>query len=108
MYIKPTSKAKDGSIFDIHEAAEEFLIYAKNDEIAMPWDADISISGGNVTLEGSISGGSAATPESAGYCKCICSITRFDQWYQIEVPEYIIEENPDLLEAIKEAGWIEA
>lgn len=107
MYIAPTEKAKEGSIFDVHEMAYEFLLYPKREDTPTPMDADISIEGGNVVIEGSIMGSDVNKPDNAGFCKCVCSIRRFNQWYELEVPGSVLEEHPDLMQAIEDAGWAE-
>lgn len=102
MFIRPTTKAS-GSIFDIHENADELLLYPVHEDIACPWDAEIYVEGDKVVLIGSVGGGSANNYKNAGFCRCECSVDNFDNFYKLEVPG----DNEELLNAIKEAGWEE-
>ena len=104
MYIKPTKEAK-GSIFDIHEDADSILLYPVDDDIPAPWDADITIEGDKVIIEGSIFGGSFADYKHAGYCHCEISIDKFPKAYRVEVPGF---EESELAQALFAAGWIKA
>lgn len=99
MYIKPTKEAK-GSIFDIHERAIDILLYPTNDEVPCPWDADISIENGVVTLYGGLgpSGGSAGS-----HCTCTVRVDDFSKYYKLEVPD----NDKELVRAVQEAGWVE-
>lgn len=100
MYIKPTKAAK-GSIFDIHESAMDMLLYPTNDEVPCPWDADISVENGVVTLSGGLgpSGGSTGS-----HCTCTVRVDDFSKYYKLEVPD----NDEELVRAVQEAGWVEA
>lgn len=99
MYIKPTKEAK-GNIFDIHDDAMDLLIYPVNNEVPCPWDADIDVSDGVVTLSGGL-GPSGGSPGS--YCTCKVRVDDFSKYYKLEVPE----DDEDLIRALQEAGWVE-
>lgn len=102
MYIKPTKEAK-GNIFDVHKDADSILLYPANEDTPCPWDADISIEGDKVIVDGSIFGGSSADYQHAGHCRCEISVDNFPRAYKLECPD-----NPELIKALEAAGWVEA
>lgn len=112
MYIRPTQNAKEGNFGDILEKYGfeslyyDLLLYRNNEDVATPWDADITIKEGNVILDGSMVPGSAPTPRAAGHCVCTCSISKFNELFQIEVPN-LLDEGDDGDDGRFEAytGW---
>lgn len=102
MYIKPTKNAKNGSIFEVHERAYDMLLYSKGDDVPTPWDADISIEDGWVVLEGAMAPGGLSDRAT---CVCRVPIEYFSRYYELEVPNYLKNEAPDIVDAIKSAGW---
>lgn len=99
MYIKPTKEA-NGNIFDVHESAMDILLYPTNDEVPCPWDADIDVADGVVTLFGGL-GPSGGSPGS--HCICKVRVDDFSKYYKLEVPE----DDEELIRALQEAGWVE-
>ena len=97
MFIKPTKDAS-GSLFDVHEEADELLLYPANEDVACPWDADIYVEGGKVILVGSLLPGGAR----GGSCRCECSVDDFTKFYKLEAPDV----SDDLLNALYNAGWV--
>lgn len=98
MYIKPTKEAK-GSIFDVHESAIDMLLYPLNDEVPCPWDADINVENGVVTLSGGLGPGGGAP---GSYCTCTVRVDDFNKYYKLEVPE----NDEELIRAVQESGWV--
>ena len=105
MHIKPTEKAREGSIFDIGVGAEEFLLIPKSEEVPCPWDADVSVHQNKIILEGFLAPGG---PSDRATCTCIVPMSAFSKYFYIEVPDYAFDENPDLMEDIVAAGWEKA
>lgn len=96
IYVKPTNQAS-GNVFDIHDDAVDLLLRPVNDDVACPWDADISVENGVVTITGGI-----APSGTGGKCTCQCSVDQFSRYYILEVPQG----NTELQNALNAAGWI--
>lgn len=80
MFIKPTKLAADLT----DDIRDEALLYTTNDDVACPWDADITLEGSNVVLKGMIM---PAGPGSKGTCVCTVPIEDFTKFYKLEVPD---------------------
>lgn len=79
MFIKPI----DPNATNVWDLSDEIMIYPNNEDVPCPWDADIDVNNGVVTLSGNL--GPSGPANTA--CVCTCKIADFPRYYKLEVPD---------------------
>lgn len=113
MFLKPKANAKD--LWDIdNDIAMEVLLRPNDEETPCPWDADISVEGTDVIIEGGLAPGGIGHGET---CTCTVPIKYFTNYYTLELPESVIDtmvsedgkydSYEQLLSILDTAGWEE-
>lgn len=73
--------------------------YQKNEDVPMPWDADMWIEDGKMIFSGGLGPGNAGN----GRCRCEVPLKNADQFYTIHVRT----KSPEVIAALYKYGWLE-
>ena len=86
-------------LFDLSNAG--IMIYPANEDVVIPWDADISVKSGNLVLEGTASPGDATS-------SCVTRITleRVSNALQMTIDPKDDESESRIREIMSENNWI--
>lgn len=71
--------------------------YPKDEDVPMPWDADMVIDNGKLVFVGGVG------PNGFGRCRCEIPVNQANDFYSIHVRT----KNPEVIAALYQYGWLE-
>lgn len=88
-------------LFDLSAGENGIMIFPANDDVLIPWDADIEIKSGNLVLRG------AAMPGDFGSsCTANISLSRVNSYLRMTIDPKDDESEIRIREILEESNWV--
>lgn len=105
LYLSVTSKSQTIPSMDYEElftlSMSGITIYPANEDVVIPWDADISVKSGKLVLDGW-----AAPGDSATTCITRINLGRVAQYLQMTIEPKDDKSETRIREILTESNWI--
>lgn len=105
--IRATSKSQKfptmdyEELFDLSAGENGIIIYPANDDILIPWDADIDVKDSNLILRGTASPG-----DPGAYCEVRIELQMVDRYLQMTIEPKDDESESRIREIMSENNWV--